>query len=53
VLVGKEYWEGMMTWLKTTVAENGCIGQEDLDLFVIVDTAEEAANYIYRNIEEE
>ena len=46
VLVGKEYWGGLLDWLKNTVLENGMMGKKDLDLFRVVDTAEEAVNKI-------
>jgi uncharacterized protein (TIGR00730 family) len=43
VLVGKSFWEGLVAWIKATLlaAENN-ISEEDLDLFKVVDTAEEA-----------
>ena len=47
VLVGKEYWEGMMEWIKKAVLyEEKNISEKDLDLFILVDTAEEAVAYI-------
>ena len=46
VLVGKEYWGGLLDWLKNTVLENGMMSEKDLDLFRVVDTAEEAVNKI-------
>ena len=47
VLVGKEYWSGMTDWIKKTMldAERN-ISLEDLDLFCLVDTPEEAVEYI-------
>ncbi len=43
VLVGKNYWEGMIKWMKETVLEQEHnIGPGDLDLFQIVDSADEA-----------
>jgi uncharacterized protein (TIGR00730 family) len=43
VLVGKKYWEGLMEWVKTTMLqEENNISEKDLDLFKIVDTADEA-----------
>ena len=47
VLVGKEYWSGMTDWIKKTMldAERN-ISLEDLDLFCLVDTSEEAVEYI-------
>lgn len=52
VLVGKEYWEGMMDWIvETMLNAEGNISEEDLDLFKVVDTAREAMDYILENIE--
>lgn len=46
VLVGKSYWEGLIGWLKTTMVEEKNINPEDLNLFVLVDTADEAVAHI-------
>lgn len=46
VLVGKEYWAGMMDWLRNTMLEEKNINLPDLDLFKLVDTAEEAVKHI-------
>jgi len=46
VLVGKEYWSGLIDWIKTRVVEDGYICESDLDLFSLVDTAEEAVEQI-------
>jgi uncharacterized protein (TIGR00730 family) len=47
VLVGKEYWEGLISWIKTTMLEQEHnINEADLDLFKIVDTADEAVKHI-------
>lgn len=47
ILVGSEFWSGMMDWVKATLLEeHATISAEDLDLFCIVDTAEEAVNEI-------
>ncbi len=42
VMVVKDYWQGLMEWFKTTLLAEGNIKEEDLDLFILVDTAEEA-----------
>jgi len=52
VLVGKDYWKGMVKWIKKTMLEDGKISAEDLDLFKLVDTAEEAMEYIKSKLEE-
>ena len=46
VLVGKEYWNGLLAWLKDSMLSNGMIAKGDLDLFITVDTAEEAVEYM-------
>lgn len=47
VLIGIDYWKGLVEWIKTSMleAENN-IAEKDLDLFKLVDTAEEAFQYI-------
>jgi uncharacterized protein (TIGR00730 family) len=47
ILVGSSYWEGLMDWLKNTMLEEAYISPEDMDLFKIVDTADEAVNEIF------
>lgn len=47
VLVGKRYWEGLMSWVKETMLiEEHNINEKDLDLFKIVDTADDAVAII-------
>ncbi len=47
VLFGSKYWTGLLNWLKDTMLEQEHnIAAEDLDLFGIVDTVEDAINHI-------
>lgn len=47
VLIGKKYWQGMLNWMKETMlAEENNISPEDLKLFHVVDTAEDAVKII-------
>lgn len=47
VLVGKEYWQGWYDWVSGTMFEQfDAIEKRDLELFKIVDTAEEAFEII-------
>lgn len=46
VLVGHSYWAGLLDWLRGTMLMQGCIGEEDMELIKVVDTAEEAAAII-------
>jgi len=53
VMVGVDYWSGLIDWIKKTLlAEEKNISEKDLDLFSIVDTAKEAVKAIddfYKN----
>jgi uncharacterized protein (TIGR00730 family) len=42
VLVGKEYWAGLYEWIKTRMVEEKNINPDDLKLFTLVDSADEA-----------
>ncbi|KGL64111.1 TIGR00730 family Rossman fold protein [Polaribacter sp. Hel1_85] len=46
VLVGTEFWSGLLDWIKKTLIAEGNISEEDLNLFRIVDTAEEAVEHL-------
>lgn len=47
ILVGKKYWEGLLSWIVSTVLnEEGNISDTDLELFQLVDTADEAVAII-------
>lgn len=46
VLVGKKFWSGMIDWIRKTLVTEKMISEEDLDLFALVDTPEEAVKVI-------
>lgn len=46
VLVGSKFWGGLLDWFKNTLLENGLISEQDLSLYRVVDSAEEAAAHI-------
>ena len=47
ILAGKEYWSGLLEWIKKTMlAEERNISEEDLELFHVIDTADEAVAII-------
>ncbi len=48
VLVGKEYWQGLFNWIEHTMLTHTNISEEDLKLYRLVDTAEEAVEHIFR-----
>ena len=45
VLVGTKFWSGLIDWIKNVLLEEGNISPDDLNLFRIVDTAEEAVEH--------
>ncbi len=46
VLVGKKFWSGLLDWIENTLLEEGNISSEDLKLFRVVDTSEEAIKHL-------
>lgn len=49
ILVGKSFWSGLIDWLREEVLtrENN-VGPEDLELFRLVDTVDEAVDHVVR-----
>ncbi|MDP8266607.1 MAG: TIGR00730 family Rossman fold protein [Candidatus Aceula meridiana] len=48
ILVGSEFWSGMMDWLKKTMLKQKCISQSDFDIFCIVDKPEDVLKAIQK-----
>jgi uncharacterized protein (TIGR00730 family) len=47
ILVGSEFWSGMLDWIKTTLLQrHNNVSAEDLDLFSIVDSEDEVVEII-------
>lgn len=47
ILVGSEFWGGLVDWIKETLLEKaGNISHDDLNLFSVVDTAEEVCDVL-------
>ncbi len=46
VLVGTEFWSGLIDWIKSVMLKEGKINKEDLNLFLLVDNADDAVNRI-------
>lgn len=46
VLISKKYWGGLIDWIKIRMQEDKMISPEDLDIFTLVDTVEEAVDVI-------
>jgi len=48
VLIGKEYWGGMLEWLQNRMLDEKTISAKDLDLFYVTDRPKDAVNHILR-----
>lgn len=46
IFIGKEYWGGLIDWFEKTMLAHGNISPEDVSLFEIADTPEEAVAII-------
>ena len=46
ILVGSDYWSGLIQWLETRVLEMGLIAKKDLKLFSLVDSSEEVCRLV-------
>jgi uncharacterized protein (TIGR00730 family) len=52
VLVGRDYWGGLISWLKKSVLEMNAIEPEDIDLMHIVDEPDEVRAIINKRYKE-
>ena len=50
ILMGSEFWQGMIDWLKSTVLREGNISQDDLAIIEIIDDPEEVVKYIKKYV---
>ena len=46
VLVGRDFWQPMIDWFRNVMLVDGTIHAEDLELFHLVDTAQDAYDFI-------
>lgn len=49
ILVGSEFWTGLIDWFKNQLLSNGYMKEKDFDMFCVVDTAEEVLEAISRS----
>ena len=50
ILVGKEYWSGLLDWIKEVMQRDGNVSKEDLLYFSIIDDPDEVINTIKRTV---
>jgi len=46
ILVGRDYWKGLLDWIGQTLLREKMIGVEDLDIVKTVDTPEEVLHWV-------
>jgi len=46
VLLSSAFWGPMLEWIKGTLVAEGMVSEKDLDLIQVVDTPEEAVNFV-------
>lgn len=50
ILMGSEYWEGLIDWFKNRMVKDGYCNEDDLNLFYVTDSPEEAVAHIKRHV---
>ena len=50
VLVGSDYWDGLLKWMRDTLLSRGMIHQADLDMLHVMDDPEEIVAYLEKEI---
>jgi len=50
ILVGSDYWKGLLDWLKKVVLKEGKISSSDLDILRIIDDPEEIVKTIKKTV---
>ena len=53
VLMGSDYWNGLIDWLRGTMMAEGKIGPQDLELILVTDSPEEAVDRIVDGYEKQ
>ncbi len=51
MLVGSEFWEGLVNWMKNTLVTEGTINEDDLNLFQIIDEPSLVIDVIFKHYE--
>ena len=49
VLMGVDYWRGLLDWIRSTMIPAGTISPEDLDLLYVTDSIDAAVRHIFDN----
>jgi uncharacterized protein (TIGR00730 family) len=50
ILMDSEFWNGLLDWIRDTLVKKKTLSKSDLEVFNVVDTAEEAMGIIKRRV---
>jgi len=50
ILVGSNYWKGLLDWIKEVVVKEGRVSQEELGIFQLIDDPEEIVKTIKKTV---
>lgn len=50
ILMDSEFWNGLLDWIKDTLVKKKTLSKSDLEVFNVVDTAEEAVGIVKRRV---
>jgi uncharacterized protein (TIGR00730 family) len=50
ILMDPTYWKGLLDWIKETLVARGAVSPEDVDIFSVVETPQEAVNIIRKTV---
>lgn len=51
ILMPSGFWDGLVTWFKDSLVEQGMVSPQDMDLFHVVDKPEDVVNAIFSHYE--
>lgn len=51
VLVGSDFWSGLIDWFKRTLVQQGTISPEDINLFQVLDKPQDVVDAIFQHYE--
>ena len=50
ILYGKEYWGGLIDWVRSRLIADGYAGEQDLELLTVLDTPDEVVRFIKKHV---
>jgi uncharacterized protein (TIGR00730 family) len=51
ILVGSQFWAGMLDWFRTALLDEKCISPEDMNLIQLIDNPEDVVSAIFKHYE--